>query len=96
MGEVDRGVAVINAGLISAELVMGGIPVVGEVALAATGIYLASDFLYHHWTPFLDVANDIGHSAVTAVEGDPIMAKDAGHAAASAWHSVTSAVGSWS
>ena len=95
MGEVDRGVAVVNAGLITADLVMAGIPVVGEVALAATGMYLAGDFLYHHWTPFRNVANDIGHSAVTAVEGDAIIAKDAGHLATSAWHSVTSAVGSW-
>jgi hypothetical protein len=93
MGWVDRGVAATNAGfltadLVGADLVMDAIPGVGEVAIAATGLYLAGDFLYHHWTPFHDVANDIGHAAVAA-------AGDIGHGAASAWHSVTSSVGSW-
>lgn len=71
---------------------MADFPVIGEVALAATGIYLAGDFLYHHWTPFRDVTNDVGHVTVKAVD-------EAGHetvqAADSAWHSVTSAIGSW-
>lgn len=33
--------------------------------MAATGIYLASDYLYQHWTPFRDVANDAGHAVVS-------------------------------
>jgi hypothetical protein len=93
MGWADRGVAVTNAGfltadLVGADLVMDAIPGVGEVAIAATGLYLAGDFLYHHWTPFHDVAHDIGHATVTSIRG-------IGHEAASAWHSVTSSVGSW-
>jgi hypothetical protein len=95
MGWVDRSVAGLNAGLIVADMALAEIPVVGEVALAATGIYLASDYLYHHWTPFRNVANDIGHSVVTAAEGDAMIAKGAGHLATSAWHSVTSSIGSW-
>jgi hypothetical protein len=91
MGWADRSVAVVNGGLITADLVMASFPGVGEVALAATGMYLAGDFLYHHWTPFRDVANDVGHATVH-------VADDVGHAASSAWHSVTSvtsAIGSW-
>lgn len=88
LGLADRGVAVVNASLITADLVMADIPGVGEVAIAATGLYLAGDFLYHHWTPFRDVANDVGHAAVT-------VADDSVHAASSAWHSVTSTIGSW-
>jgi hypothetical protein len=87
LGWVDRGVAGLNAGLITADLVMAEIPVVGEVALAATGLYLAGDFLYQHWTPFRDVSNDVGHATVH-------VADDVGHAATSTWHAVTS-LGSW-
>jgi hypothetical protein len=74
--------------LATADLVMDAIPGVGEVAIAATGLYLAGDFLYHHRTALHDVANDIGHATVTAAD-------DIGHGAASAWHSITSSVGSW-
>jgi hypothetical protein len=93
LGWVDRGVAATNAGfltadLVGADLVMDAIPGVGEVAIAATGLYLAGDFLYQHWTPFRDAANDVGHATVAA-------ATDIGHGASSAWHSVTSSVGSW-
>jgi hypothetical protein len=55
-------------------------PGVGEVALAATGMYLAGNYLYHHWTPFHDVADAAVHVADEA---------------RSTWHSVTSAIGSW-
>jgi hypothetical protein len=93
LGWVDRGVATANAGfltadLVGADLVMDAIPGVGEVAIAATGLYLAGDFLYQHWTPFRDVANDVGHATA-------VVATDIGHEASSAWHSVMSSVGSW-
>ena len=88
MGLADRGVAIMNGGLITADLVMAEIPGIGEVALAATGMCLAGDFLYHHCTPFRDVADDVGHATVK-------VADEAGHVARSAWHTVTSAVGSW-
>ena len=73
---------------------LGGLPVVGEVALAATGVYLAGDFLYQHWTPFRDVANDVGHATVDVADdighSTVQQADDVGHAAVSAWHAVTS------
>ena len=83
LGNADRVVAGLNGLLITGDMVLGGLPVVGEVALAATGIYLAGDFLYQHWTPFHDVANDVGHATVRAAD-------DVGHVADSAWHKVTS------
>ena len=104
LGWVDRGVAATNAGfltadLIGADLVMDAIPGVGEVAIAVTGLYLAGDFLYQHWTPFRDAANDVGHATVAAVNdtghATAVAATGIGHAASSAWHSVTSSVGSW-
>ena len=88
MGWADRGVAGFNGALITANLVMDEIPGVGEVMLAASGVYLAGDFLYHHWTPFHDVADDVGHATVTVADG-------IGRTARSAWHSVTSTIGSW-
>ena len=84
---MDRGAAVFNGGLITADLTMDVLPGVGEVALAATGMYLAGDYLYHHWTPFHDVADDVGHATVKVTD-------EAGHVARSAWHSVTSTIGS--
>lgn len=65
LGNVDRGAATLNGLLITGDLVLDSLPVVGEVAMAATGIYLASDYLYQHWTPFRDVANDAGHAVVS-------------------------------
>jgi hypothetical protein len=83
LGDVDRGVAGLNGVLITGDLVLDVIPGVGQAALAATGIYLAGDYLYQHWTPFRNVANDVGHATVKA-------AGDVGHVADSAWHKVTS------
>lgn len=85
LGGVDRGAAAVNAVAASvdgtyavAALVAGTtaeVPVVGEVALVGTGVYLGADYLYHHWTPFRDVANDIGHTVTSG--------------ATDAWHDVT-------
>jgi len=88
MGWADRGVAVVNGALITTDLALGFLPGVGEVALAATGMYLAGDFLYHHFTPFHDVAHEVGHATVHAVDRTD-------HAVRSAWHTVTSTIGSW-
>jgi hypothetical protein len=88
LGGVDRGVAAFNGALLAANMAIDPFPVIGEVMITLTGLYLAGDFLYHHWTPFRDVANDVGHATVRAAD-------DAGHAASSAWHSVTSSIGSW-
>jgi hypothetical protein len=83
LGVADRVAGISNGLLITGDLVLDGLPGIGEVALAATGAYLALDYLYQHWTPFRDVANDVGHATVR-------VADDAGHVAASAWHQVTS------
>ena len=88
VGTADRIVAGTNGALITLDLAIGGLPVVGDVALAATGVYLAGDYLYHHWKPFHDVASEVGHATVKVTD-------QAGHVAGSAWHSVTSTIGSW-
>ncbi|MEY9905483.1 hypothetical protein ABIA35_001699 [Catenulispora sp. MAP12-49] len=105
MGWVDRGAAGINGGLIAANLMMDEIPVAGEVVMIGTGLYLAGNFLYHHWKPFTNVCNAVGHGTVVAAKavghgvtvgaedvahGVTTGAKDVGHAAKSAWHAVTS------
>lgn len=86
MGWVDRGVAAVNMGasgvdatyttLAMLNMTTDEVPVVGEVTLIGTGLYLGGDYLYHHWTPFRDVANDIGHTTVSAAK--------------SVWHGITS------
>jgi hypothetical protein len=95
-GWVDRGAAAVNGGFLTADLVgadavMDVIPGVGEVAIAATGVYLAGDFLYHHWTPFRDAVNASGHAIATAADATghaaTEAADDVGHAASSAWDS---------
>jgi len=83
LGTADRVVGISNGLLITGDLILDGLPGIGEVALAATGAYLALDYLYQHWTPFRDVANDVGHSTARAAD-------DVGHVADSAWHKVTS------
>jgi len=88
MGVANRTAAGVNGTLIVLNMTMDEIPVVGEITLAATGIYLAGDFLYHHFTPFHDVANEVGHATVEVTDGLV-------HGAKSAWHSVTSTIGSW-
>ena len=55
----------LSAGSSCRALAIDILPGFGEVALAATGIYLSGDYLYQHWTPFRDVANDVGHATVT-------------------------------
>ncbi len=99
MGWVDRGAADVNGGLITANLMMDEIPVAGEVVMIGTGVYLAGNFVYHHWKPFRDVCNDVGHVTATAAKDTAHATvdavKDTDHAISSGWHSVKSSVGSW-
>ncbi len=67
--------AMINAGA-------DWIPGVGEVVMVGTGLYLAGDYLYHHWKPFKHVVDGTVHKVENA-------AKDTWGAAKSAWHAVT-------
>lgn len=81
MGWADRGVAGVNLGLSGADLlglagVTAEVPVAGQVVLVGTGLYLGGDYLYHHWKPFHDVCNDVGHATVSAAKG--------------VWHGITS------
>lgn len=98
LGVADRVVAIGNGLLITTDIALAALPVVGQVALFATGAYLAGDFLYQHCTPFRDVANDVGHATVRAADDvghATVKAADkVGDAADSAFHAVTS-VGSW-
>lgn len=86
MGNVDRGVAAVNAGASAADgtyAVLGmlnmttdEIPVAGEVVMVGSGLYLGGDYLYHHWQPFHDVCNNVGHATASVAKG--------------IWHGVTS------
>jgi hypothetical protein len=64
LGAADRTAAGINGVLLAADLVSIDLGPVGAAVIVATGAYLAADYFYHHWKPFHDVANDIGHGAV--------------------------------
>lgn len=102
---IDRSMAGLNlagmgadlageSGLIATDGALSAVPVAGEVAIVGTGLYMAGDYLYHHWTPFRNVCNDIGHTTAH-VAGDIGHAAaqatdDIGHAASSAFHTVTS------
>lgn len=97
MGVVDRGMAganatasVVDGGYLTYALIAGTaaeVPVAGEVVLVGTGVYLGGDFLYHHWTSFRDVCNDVGHATVASADA-------VGHAAVGSakgvWHGITS------
>jgi hypothetical protein len=93
MGYVDRAAAAGNAvglatvtaadagWIVAADGAAAVIPGVGEVAIAVTGVYLASDFIYHNRAALEHAADDAGHAVTHTTEG--------------AWHSVTSTIGSW-
>lgn len=85
MGYVDQGAAGINGGLIAANLLMDEIPVVGEVVMIGTGLYLAGNFLYHNVQWFHDGCDAVADATVTA-------AKWVGHEAADAYHATTQAL----
>jgi hypothetical protein len=68
LGMADRTAAGVNGILLAADLASIDLGPVGAVVIVATGIYLAGDYLYRHWKPFHDVANDVGHAVVKADE----------------------------
>ncbi len=67
-GEEVATEAAVDTGLITLNASLDWIPVAGEVVMIGTGVYLAGDFLYHHWKPFHDIANDVGHGTVKVVK----------------------------
>jgi hypothetical protein len=85
MAWVDRGAAAVDLGLTGADtgIAIAGLfgaeaamPGIGEVAMLGTGAYLMGSYLYQHWTPFRDVANDVGHAVAGVAKG--------------AWHAISS------
>ena len=99
LGGADRATAAVNGALLVLNATTDWVPGWGEAVIAVTGAYLAGDFLFHHRALLGHVASDVGHAVVTSVEQtvdcDVATAKEAGHLATSAWHSVTSSIGSW-
>jgi hypothetical protein len=87
LGNFDRGVAGVNGVLLGINMCVDEFPVVGEVTIAATGIYLAGDFIYHHWNDITDAADDVGHWVSS---GWDHMTNDAGNWVSSGWHDMTS------
>jgi hypothetical protein len=64
----NRGMALANG--VSTVIVLNAatdeIPVVGEVVMIGSGLYLGGDWLYNHWQPFHNVVDDAGHGIATA------------------------------
>jgi predicted cobalt transporter CbtA len=65
LGNVDRGVAFVNAGLVAANM-FDEVPVVGQVIMVGTGVYLGGTYAYHHWRWFHDACDTIGHGVSSA------------------------------
>jgi hypothetical protein len=99
LGGADRATAAVNGALLVLNATTDWVPGWGEAVIAVTGAYLAGDFLFHHRALLGHVADDVGHAVVTSVEqtvdSNVATAEEAGHLATSAWHSVTSSIGSW-
>ena len=81
MGWSERAAAGGNGGLVvwdslAALQVVDAVPVVGEVVMVGTGLYLGGTYLYHHWKPFRNVCNHVGHTVASAAK--------------STWHAVSS------
>ena len=93
MGSVDRSAAGVNAAAVGTgigyDLVAANsldeVPVVGEVVMAAdvgTGVYLAGDFLYHHFKPFHDVCDTAGSGVASAADATAHGVSKAAHSVA--------------
>ena len=62
-------------------------PVVGQVVMVGTGLFLAGDYIYHHWDQISNfttktlphLADDAGHAITHGLS-------DAGHAVSSVFH----------
>jgi hypothetical protein len=87
MGWVDRGAAGVNGTIIVADLVTLDVPVVGEVVLVGTGLYLAGDWAYHNVQPVHDFANAAASHVGSIAEGG-------WHAGESGYHSASHWIGS--
>jgi hypothetical protein len=92
LGDVDRVAAGVNGGLVGYDTVgaigaLAGIdamswslPPVGVAVTVGTGLYIAGAYAYKHWGFFRnDIANPIGHGAVSLVKGAAHGLSDLGH-----------------
>lgn len=97
MGDVDGGIASVNGALVVANM-FDEVPVVGQVVMAGTGVYLGGNYAYHHWPWFHDACDTVGHFVADRVtkhvEGEVeralAVAEGVKHAVSSAWHWMTS------
>lgn len=105
---VVRGAAIVNlaatgvvlaAPLLMADAALAWIPVVGEVALVATGLFLAADWAYNNVKPFHDFVNtavsDTTHVVQDAWNSASHAASDVGHSVTNAFSGATHAVTSF-
>ena len=96
MGNVDRGVAAVNAGIVGVDTVgaigtLAGIdaisfsvPPVGVAVAVGTGLYLSGAYAYEHWAWFRnDLANPVGHAFAD-------MGKGVAHGVSSLGHDIAS------
>jgi hypothetical protein len=96
MGNVDRGVAAVNAGIVGVDTVgaigtLAGIdaisfsvPPVGVAVAVGTGLYLSGAYAYEHWAWFRnDLANPVGHAFAD-------MGKGIAHGVSSLGHDIAS------
>ena len=49
------------AGALGIDAAVGWVPVAGQAVVIATGVFLAGDYLYHHWKPAKVVIDAVGH-----------------------------------
>jgi uncharacterized protein YukE len=93
MGWVDRSAAGVNAAAVGTGIgydllaanSLDEVPVVGEVVMVAdvgTGVYLAGDFLYHHFKPFHNVCNAVGGGVASAADATAHGVSKAAHSVA--------------
>jgi hypothetical protein len=66
ISNVDRGVAVVKGALVAANMALDEFPVVGQVVMVSTGVYLGGTYAYHHWPWFHDTCHTVGHTVSSA------------------------------
>ena len=81
LGWVDRGAAVLNVDVVAAESsnALDEVPAVGDIVIAADGLYFAADYLAHPWTGIEhgveNTAGAVGHATITAVHRSNVALK---------------------
>jgi len=69
------------AGLVGLNAAADWIPVAGEVVMVGTGLFLAGDYVYHHWDQISNFAtNTVPNALGDAASWTGDKLSDAGHA----------------